>query len=306
MHISNIQWYRDQVSPLLVRSNVLRFWAWMMLLAAYLPVFTLYASQHWSATNLQGAYAHAPLTVLLIGYLIWRQRANLVSSAPEKLTVPGLSLLAFGVALKIYGDIQGYVVLQGMSLIPVLFGLLFSYHGATTVRALRFPILFLLFIIPLPVAAIDAATVPLINATAELVTKVLPLLSIEVVKIGHVLTVSAVDSNDRHEVILAPECSGIRSLVSVLALSCIFAHLRGRKVWQTTTLMLGIIPLIILSNCIRVSLTVLMIVFETSETVQNQLHFASGLVLFAITLSGLLTLDALLKPWTRRRQVNDD
>jgi exosortase len=273
-----------------------------MLTAAYLPVFSLYARQHWSTDNQQGAYTHAPLAVLLIGYLFWQQRTRLLAPMPEQPASRGLLLLGTGVALKIYGEIQGYVVLQGMSLIPVLLGLLHCYYATNTVRLLKFPIFFLLFIIPLPVAAIDALTLPLIKATAELVTNILPLFNIEVVKNGHVLTINVMGLSNRHEIILAPECSGIRSLVSLLALSCVFAHLRGRRVWHATTIMLMTIPLIILTNSIRVTLTVLMIVYSVPDAAQSQLHFVSGLLLFTIILPGLFVLDVTLERCTNWRR----
>ena len=168
-----------------------------------------------------------------------------------------------------------------------MLGLLRSYYFADTVRALRFPVLFLFFIIPLPGGAIDALTMPLLELTSEWVTSVLPMLNIEVQKMGHVLTVNAQGLTEYHEVILAPECSGIRSFISLLALSCLFAHLQGRSPRQSIVLMLMTIPLVVVGNCIRVSLTVLMIVNVSPETAQNYFHMFSGLLLFVVTLLGL-------------------
>ena len=54
-----------------LRSYAFRALVCLLLLTSYLPVFSLYARQHWSGANLQGAYAHAPLTILLIAFLVW-------------------------------------------------------------------------------------------------------------------------------------------------------------------------------------------------------------------------------------------
>jgi len=268
--------------------------ALLLLVTSYLPVFSLYARQHWSDMNLQGAYAHAPLAILVIVFLIWSQRKKLSEPMLGTQNPGGLLLLASGVCLKIYGDVQGYVVLQGMSLIPVLLGLLRTHYGADTLRAVRFPVLLLFFVIPLPGAAIDALTMPLVEVAAELVATVLPMFNIDVVKTGHTLTVNSVGLAEYHEVILAAECSGIRSFVSLLALSSIFSHLQGRGFGHSTMLMLMTIPLVILGNCIRVTLTILMIVFVSPDTAQTFFHWSSGLLLFTVALFGLFIIDAML------------
>jgi exosortase len=268
--------------------------AGVLLSASYLPVFSLYAKQHWTALDLQGAYAHAPLALAIIAFLLWRQRHRLMEPLRPRLNPVGLMLLVLGVTLKIYGDVQGYVVLQGISIIPVLLGLLWTYHVAGTARALRFPILFLFFVIPLPGSAIDALTMPLLELTSEWVSSLLPLFNIDVQKTGHLLTVNVQGLTNFHEVILAPECSGIRSFISLLALSCLFAHLQGRSPGQSAVLMLATIPLVAVGNCIRVILTILMIVYVSPEAAQDYFHWFSGLLLFMITLVGLFIIDALM------------
>ena len=297
MNFVNTTWKTTGFAPQPLRSYAFRALVCLLLLTSYLPVFSLYAKQHWSTANLQGAYAHAPLAILLIAFLVWRQRGKLLEPVRDSLSPGGLLLLTVGVILKIYGDIQGYVVLQGMSLIPVLLGLLVLFHNENAIRALRFPILFLIFVIPLPGAAIDALTLPLVNVTTGLVAGILPMLNIDVVKTGQVLTVNAHGLTALHEIIMAPECSGIRSLVSLLALSSFFTNLQGQGFGHSAALMLLTIPLVILGNSIRVVLTVLMIVHVSPDTAENFFHWSSGVLVFAVTLLGLFVVDAIL---TRR------
>jgi exosortase len=298
--ISNSPRWNAGETSLLLHKNMFRTVICLLLLAGYLPVFSLYARQHWNVSNLQGAYEHAPLTLCLLVYLVWRQRGKLLVSTQTLLNPGGLLMLILGVALKIYGDVHGYVVLQGLSLIPVLYGLLMLYHKPDSVRTLRFPILFLFFIVPLPAAAIDALTLPLVKVTAEIVTAVLPIFSIDVVKAGQVLTVNAHNLAEFHEIILAPECSGIRSFISLLALSSLFLHFQGRNFKHSTMVMLATVPLVILGNCFRVTLTVLMIVYVSPDTAQNFFHWSSGVLLFTVTLLGLFLVDALVIRGTTR------
>lgn len=266
----------------------------LLLIVSYLPVFSLYARQHWDATNLQGAYAHAPLIILLIAFLGWRNRAIFSAARPVATPVSGILVLACGAFLKIYGEIQGYVVLQGISLIPVLMGLLLTRYGTPVWRAMRFPVCLLVFVIPMPDAAIDALTQPLVMATADLATPILTGLQLEVARAGHVLTVNAPGVSELHEVVLAPECSGIRSFVALLALSSVYAYQRGHTAVRSLLLLLLTIPLAICGNAARVTLTILLIVLVGPDTAESFFHVYSGLLLFIVTLSGLLLADRLL------------
>lgn len=268
----------------------------LLLLVSYLPVFALYARQHWDAMNLQGAYAHAPLTLALIAWLVWRQRENLSlnKTTAEDIKVTALFTLSAGVLLKAYGDVQGYVVLQGASIIPVLLGLSYIYFDSASARRLRFPILMLAFVVPLPSAAIDAITQPLISITADAVTGLLPLFQIDVLREGFLLTVNRSGEESLHQVIMAPECSGIRSLVALLALGCLLTYIMGRSRIHSLLLLLLILPMVLLGNSLRVLSTILMIIFVSPETAENYFHWSSGLLLFAFTLVGLILADALL------------
>ena len=108
---TKLNWNIGDVAQLRLRRRAFPILVGGLLLASYLPVFSLYARQHWTALDLQGAYAHAPLALVMIAFLIWRQRHSLMEPLRPQLNPMGLMLLAFGVILKIYGDVQGYVVL---------------------------------------------------------------------------------------------------------------------------------------------------------------------------------------------------
>ena len=268
----------------------------------YLPVLYLYASQHWETDNLQGAYAHAPLILMVLIYFAWRQREVFNAPPTMQISFKGLLLLAAGVAAKLYGDIHGYVVLQGLSLIPLLAGIIWVLQGEQAWRAMRFPILMLLFVVPLPNAAIDAITQPLISLTSDLVVPLLSLFDIEVSRTGHLLTVNARGSSEFHEVLIAPECSGIRSLVSLLAISSILAYLRGHQVRRAGLLFLITPLLTVLGNVVRIITTIVLIVYVSRESAESFFHSASGIVLFVVALCSLFAIDILLDRMTKGRK----
>jgi exosortase len=270
----------------------------LLVVWSYLPVLYLYASQHWETDNLQGAYAHAPLILMVLIYFAWRQREVFNTPPTHQISFKGLLLLAAGAAAKVYGDIHGYVVLQGLSLIPLLAGILWVLQGEQAWRAMRFPILMLLFVVPLPNAAIDAITQPLISLTSDLVVPLLSLFDIEVSRTGHLLTVNARGSGD----LIAPECSGIRSLVSLLAISSILAYLRGHQARRAGLLFLMTPLLALLGNVVRIITTIVLIVYVSRESAESFFHSASGIVLFVFALCSLFAIDILLDRLTKGRK----
>lgn len=265
-----------------------------LLLLGYLPVFELYARQHWQSDILQGAYQHAPLALLVSAWLAWRERGVLFSTEPVQGDLAGLALIGFGVVLKAYGAREGYDLLQGVSLVPVLAGLLVCGWGVSAWRRLRFPVMFLLFVIPLPDSAIDAATRPLLSVTAELSRQALPWFGLEVGGAGQALTIALPASETIHGIILAPECSGIRSLVALLALAALFGHLRGYRGFSLASMMALVVPLCILGNVLRVLVTAFAIVWIGPEAGQGRIHSVSGLLTFSLCLLGLILADRLV------------
>ena len=260
----------------------------------YLPTLAFYAREHWDAANLQGAYAHAPLLLAAICWLAWQRRAVLSPELSGGLSPKGLLLLGAAAAARVYGDTQGYVVLQGMSVVPLLAGALLVLYGEEGWRAMRAPVLLLLLVIPLPNAALDALTQPLIDATASMVVPLLGLCDIEVARTGQLLTVNARGSEELHEIIVAPECSGIRSLVALLAISGLIASFGERSPGQALLLLL-LTPLIaMLANVTRVVGTIVLIVYVNPASAESFFHSLSGVLLFVVATGGIVWFDSLI------------
>jgi exosortase len=270
----------------------------VLLAVSYWPVFSLYAQQQWTTGSLQGAYNHAWLALAAAAWLVWRQRGLWAAPGVPADSPAGWGWLSLGVFLKMYGEYHAYDVLQGISLVPTLAGLTMLRFGSAGWSRLRYPVLFLLFVIPLPDAAIDEITRPLIGLTAAALRWLLPLSGLEVGGAGQYLLLSDPAQGIVHELILAPECSGIRSLVTLLALASLVAHLHGLRAVAGTWLMLMALPLTLFGNVLRVSLLALGMVHVSPEAAQAMFHDFSGILLFVVNLFGLLTFAW----WLDRRQ----
>lgn len=149
----------------------------LLLFFGFFSIFKLYWTHYWETTTMNGAYSHAPVALLIFFFLLWRKR-NLFGHEDDEGSGSrwGYILFLSGGILKIYGEVHDYSVLRGMTLIPILFGILLIKFPRDTVKGLLYPILFLLFIVPLPTFVIDHITLPLQGATASLVASTMTLM----------------------------------------------------------------------------------------------------------------------------------
>jgi exosortase len=269
-----------------------------LLFVGFFPIFRIYWTHYWETTTMGGAYSHAPVALLIFFFLIWRKRRLLrpVDGGTGFSPRWGYGLLVCGALLKIFGELHDYSVLRGMTLIPILFGILFIRYPRETCKGLLYPVLFLLFIIPIPTFVIDQITLPLQNATTSLVATTMTLMDYEVSRYGYILMIEGLDSQSGfHEFIINQDCSGIRFMVALFGLGTLYTHLRPLSFRQKFFMIIMIVPLSILGNFCRVLSTVLLVIYVDPVMAEKFFHDFSGVLVFCCTLAGLFIIEKLLR-----------
>lgn len=178
-----------------------------------------------------------------------------------------------------------------MTLIPVLFGILMIKYPGETVKGFLFPVFFLLFIIQLPTFVIDQITIPLLNIITKLATVILDFMNYQVKHSGDIIEVKDIVSMEYYKIVINGDCSGIRSMVVLLALSSLYVYFQKFPAKWRFGLVVAIIPLSILGNLSRVLLTVFMVLYLDPKTAQSFFHEFSGIVVFGLALGGLFFLE---------------
>jgi exosortase len=109
-----------------------------------------------------------------------------------------------------------------------------------------FPLVFLVMMIPLPAIIYNQVTFPLQLLASRLSSNCLQLIAIPVLREGNVLILP----NYSLEVVEA--CSGIRSLMSLIALAIAFGYFVEKRLWARITLVVLMVPIAVASNALRV------------------------------------------------------
>lgn len=162
--------------------------------------------------------------------------------------------------------------------------------GLAALRLLSFPLFFCLLALPYPAYWISSLTRPIKLYISQATEFTLYNLDFPVARDGVILALGP------YRLLVADACSGLNSLVFLVALGLLYMHFTGhRPRCHRLFLVLLLLPLAIMANGVRV-LTLALITYYFGDAVgQSYLHDAAGLVLYMSGFFGLLLADSLLK-----------
>lgn len=255
-----------------------------VLFGAYLPALVDLVYDWYSDSN----YSHGFLVPLVSGWLLWKKRAALGALTTSQSAL-GLVIVAIGMVLFIIGNGASEYFTVRFSLVLTLFGLVLYIFGAPMIRKTWFEILFLVFMIPIPYVIYFSATFPMQLLASKVTVKLLSIIGMTVVRQGNIIHLPG-------EVLeVAEACSGLRSLISLLALGAIYAYMTQKSLTAKIILFLSTIPIAVAGNVFRVFVTALVAYTSDIEVTVEPLHTIMGLSVFVIAFILLFIFGAILK-----------
>jgi len=247
-------------------------WFGVLLGAVYGPVLARMVLE-WFKVEEMG---HGIFVPLVAGYVIWKDRDRILGQ-PIEPSWWGAALVIWGGIQLVLGTVGADFFLARTAFLFTMVGMLWMAAGWKIVRALAFPLLLLLFMIRMPLFIYSQITLPLQLFASQAAASALTLLGIPVVREGNVLELAS----QRLSVVEA--CSGIRSLLSLSFLSLIYAYFFDHKVWMRFVLLAASIPIAILANASRITLTGLVSEYK-KEFAEGTYHTFEGWVIFMVAL----------------------
>jgi exosortase B len=260
------------------------------LLAAGMLALLLPSAVHLSRTLWdEEAYAHGPIVLAILAWVIYKIRPPSILNVPLWSKVIGLALLLGGLAMYVVGRSQNLPVIDITAMLPILFGAVLMIGGSAALRIYWFPLLFLVFLIPLPGFLLDIMTLPLKEKVSYLAESLLYQAGLPIGRSGVMLTIG------QYQLMVADACSGLNSMFSLSAMGVLYLYLMGhQRPARNLILMLLILPIAFMANLIRVMFLILLTYFGGDEAGQGFLHGFAGMFLFVIALSLLFGIDNLL------------
>jgi len=187
-----------------------------------------------------------------------------------------------GVLLLILGQAAIFGYLSRLSLLLVLAGLVLFLRGPGVLRLLAFPLAYLLFMVPLPEQLLNQIAFPLQLLAAKVATTALDLLNIPVLRDGNIIDLPSMPIQ------VTEACSGIRSLISLLAFATVYAHFTQKRWDFRVCLALSAIPIALITNAARVTITGVLVERLDPRLGLGFYHNFAGLSIFVLAFAFLV------------------
>ena len=232
-------------------------------------------------------YSHGFLIPLIAGYFVYRQLDELKNSPvkPSNFGLVVILLAGCQVTLAFLGT--EYFTLR-TSIVTFLAGMVLYLFGSHVFKSVRMPIFYLLFMVPLPYIVYNAFAFPLQLFVSRISVWFLQFIRITVVRDGNIIMFPASTLQ------VADACSGMRSMISLLAISTAYAFYLRITAMKRTFVIISAIPIAIFSNAVRVIVTGILAQYWGAAAAEGFFHECAGITVFLCAFASLLLVGATL------------
>ena len=235
--------------------------------AAFRDVIAGLVSQ-WESND---AFSHGWLIAPMSAYIAWSRRDRLARAGVKPAIVSGaLGLLVAVLALQV-GRVIGVLGIQQLAMLLAITSLVVLLLGWRALRALWFPIAYLLFMMPVWDVATERLHFPFQLLSAQLGTGFLRLFAVPVYLENNFIHLPNITLE------VARVCSGVNYLIAILALAVPLAYLTLRSRARQLALLLFGIAAGFFFNALRVAAIGFFSYHQLSEYTHGPWHIFQGL-----------------------------
>ncbi len=275
-----------------MKKNYFKVWLIIALTGiVYIPTF-VWMWGRWFAKD--SYYSHGILIPIVSLFLVWSKREELkrISTQPAGW---GLWLIIGALIIHLGSAWMRVYFVSGISLIILIMGLILYFLGHGYLKSLLFSILFLIFMVPMPLVVIANLSLKMKLFATQVSTIILKRIGIPAIRDGSTIRMlhSFLEVGD--------PCSGLRSLISLLALGALFAYFfdrqnaKFRQNAKRVIFFLSAVPIAILANIFRIVLLASVTEIYGTKVAMGFFHDFSGFLLFGVALLSLLIVRKVLE-----------
>jgi exosortase len=253
-----------------------------LILLCYAPLIASMAKIWWNDSDM----GHGFFVPLIAGYIVWQKREEL-EATPARPDWRGLLLVVWGAAQCLVATLGVELFLARSAMLLTLAGAIWTVAGTAWLKKLRFPLLLLCFMVPIPGVIFNSFTFRLQLLATRLAEGALSVLNVPVLREGNILELPT----GKLEVVEA--CSGIRSLMSLTFLSLVYGYFFEKRRWVRVALFAMTVPIAIFANGGRVTLTGILSMLNP-KLAEGFFHESTGWVIFMLALGMLVVFHRVL------------
>ena len=282
--------FAENIRKLINTRNILfLLFSAMALIIAYTPVRALYSS------NKSEYYSHIALIPLVSIYLVYIKRKDIFEKVNYSIAA-GISVLLLGIVLFLGGILLGsrldknnYASVIMFSIFIFINGAFILLYGIQAYRRTLFPLLFLIFTVPVPTVIMDNIISFLQVGSTELSNLLFMASGVPFVRDGFVFQLSNLS------VEVARQCSGIRSSMAIFIVSILAGYMFLKSLWKQIFLVICAVLIAMFKNSIRILTLSLLGNYVDPVILTSSLHREGGTPFFILALLLLAPILFLLR-----------
>jgi exosortase D (VPLPA-CTERM-specific) len=255
--------------------------------------FSRMVSTEWQADE----YQHAFIIPLVSLYLIW-MRASDLQRVPFEPSWLGVAMVVLGLGAFLLGELSAIYAVIWYGFLFAFWGFVVATIGVRASAVIWAGLLYLVFMIPLPQTLLASLSGTFQLWSSQLGAAFLRLIGVSVYLEGNVIDLGS------YKLQVVEACSGLRYLFPLASFSFFCGYIFRGPLWQRIFIFLSAIPITIVMNSFRISVTgVLVDQFGTGQA-EGFLHYFEGWLIFVACIA-LLFLEMALFSMRSQRKLAD-
>jgi len=226
-------------------------------------------------------YAHGWIVPLFSAALLFWWRKPITMPVPMSARVVGLLLLTAAFGLRLFAANYRIVTIDMYTFVPAICGIFILLGGWSMFRWAWAPLAFLIFMYPLPDEATRYLLGPLQTTATMVSTFALQTLGLEAYREGNQIMIGEMRLG------VVDACSGLRMLTIFCALSVGLVLVGRRSWWENAIILASAIPIALIVNSIRITVTGVLFQVADSEFAEAVFHDWAGLVMMPMAMAML-------------------
>lgn len=239
----------------------------------YLPIAVRLGVQWWNDPN----FSHGFFVPAFAAFVVWNDRERIMDLS-LKPSWWGLPIIMLGLMMLVLGDLGAELFVSRASILVLIAGLVTFLLSWNHLRAVSFPLAFLILMIPIPAIVFNQITFPLQLLASKIASGILPVFGVPVLREGNIIGLPVMQLE------VAEACSGIRSLMSLTTLAIIYGYLSESRLWMRVVLAVASLPIAVATNSLRIVGTGLLVQYWDPDKAEGFFHAFSGWLIFVMSL----------------------
>jgi len=265
-------------------SNPVYYLLYILTIAAFTACFySTFSWLHYKYSQQESYYSHGYLIPFISAFLIYTKRDALKAIKPSS-DIIGLMIIIFALLLHIFATMGDVNFLSGFAMFFYIIGSFLYLFGRKISKTIAFPLLFLIFMFPIPANFLNIAGLPSKALATTVGLKMIDLINIPYLREGFKIHL------EHTAIVVGTPCNGMKSIISFLALGLLFLYFTNIKIWLRVVILAFIFPLAFVLNGARIAALIYIANNYGIEKAspESYLHTLSGMAVFIIGLVALI------------------